>query len=161
METLRRYSKPLCQGKQTESGIRRLGLIYFKRRTTKHTPSAAKSAPKPTVKPTTAAKEAKEATKETPAASAQKEIVPEENKSTRPTPQPGPPASLKRSDSKSKPKKDAAVGNLFKSFAKAKPKAKEPEKPKEDDGTSPVNRYDTSANSYYSNARHVRRRGRR
>jgi DNA polymerase delta subunit 3 len=48
----------------------------------------------------------------------------EANTSGRSTPQPGPAASLKRSDSKSNLKKEKNVGDLFKSFAKAKPKAK-------------------------------------
>ncbi|KAF1966083.1 hypothetical protein BU23DRAFT_560540 [Bimuria novae-zelandiae CBS 107.79] len=103
---------------------------YVKRRTTKHTPVTAKNAPKATGKPTAPAKEAK---KEAPAAAAQKESTPDENKSGRSTPQPGPAASLKRTDSKSKAKKDTAAGDLFKSFAKTKPKAKEAEKPKEED----------------------------
>lgn len=158
METLWTYTQSLCQGEHKGFGNFGLELMYFKRRTTKHTPTAAKSAPKPTVKPTAAAKEAK---KEAPAPAAQKESPPEDTKSNHATPQPGPAATLKRSDSKSKPRKDTSAGDLFKSFAKAKPKAKEPEKPKEDDGISPAYRYKTRANSHYSNARHVRRRGRR
>jgi DNA polymerase delta subunit 3 len=38
---------------------------------------------------------------------------------------------LKRSDSKSGAKKNQTAGDLFKSFAKAKPKAKEAEKSQE------------------------------
>jgi DNA polymerase delta subunit 3 len=58
----------------------------------------------------------------------------EDNASGRSTPQPAPAATksiLKRTDSKPNVKKDKTVGDIFKSFAKAKPKAKEPEKPKE------------------------------
>lgn len=51
--------------------------------------------------------------------------------SGRSTPQPGPTATLKRSDSKSNTKKDKNVGDLFKSFAKAKPKTQGAEKSKE------------------------------
>lgn len=55
----------------------------------------------------------------------------EENKSGWSTPQSSAGASLKKSDSKSNLKKDKSVGDIFKSFAKAKPKAKEAEKAKE------------------------------
>jgi DNA polymerase delta subunit 3 len=56
----------------------------------------------------------------------------EDNTSGRSTPQPSAgSATLKRSDSKSGAKKDKATGGLFKSFAKAKPKAKEAEKSQE------------------------------
>ena len=134
MATVWSYTQSLCQGEHKVFGNFGLELMYFKRRTTKHTPAAAKSAPKPTVKPTAAAKEAN---KEAPAPAAQKESPLEDTKSNRATPQPGPAATLKRADSKSKLKKDASAGDLFKSFAKAKPKAKEPEKPKEDDGIFP------------------------
>ena len=55
-----------------------------------------------------------------------------DNTSGRSTPQPSAgSATLKRSDSKSGAKKDKATGDLFKSFAKAKPKAKEAEKSQE------------------------------
>lgn len=111
---------------------------HVKQRTTKNkattTKSASKTAAKPiaksAAKPVTAPKEAKN---EDPVAAPGKESpAQEESKSGRPTPQPGP-ATLKRSDSKAKAKKDTAAGDLFKSFAKAKPKAKEAEKSKDVD----------------------------
>ncbi|KAJ4301437.1 hypothetical protein N0V90_003529 [Kalmusia sp. IMI 367209] len=103
---------------------------YVKRRTTHYTPAGPRSAPKATVKPTAAVKEEK---KEAKVAPAKKGSAPEENKSGRSTPQPGAAPSLKRSDSKSNLKKEQSAGDLFKSFAKAKPKAKEAEKSKEED----------------------------
>ncbi|OAG10063.1 uncharacterized protein CC84DRAFT_1138243 [Paraphaeosphaeria sporulosa] len=106
---------------------------YIKRRTTKYAPAMAKPTTKATVKATAAVSAPNEGSKQGPAVAARKESTPEESKSGRSTPQPGPTASLKRSDSKTMTKKDASVGNLFKSFAKAKPKAKEAEKPIEED----------------------------
>lgn len=103
----------------------------MKRRTTKYAPAVAKPTTKGTVKSAAAVSAAKQA----PAVAARKESTPEESKSGRSTPQPGLAPSLKRSDSSTKAKKDASIGNLFKSFAKAKPKAKETEKPKDADGT--------------------------
>ena len=99
---------------------------HVKLRTMKNKAAAAKPAPK-------TAATAKEAKKEVAAAAPRKESpAQEENKSGRSTPQPGP-AALKRSDSKTKAKKDTSTGDLFKSFAKAKPKAKEAEEPKDAD----------------------------
>jgi DNA polymerase delta subunit 3 len=106
-----------------------------KRRTAKAAPAVAKAAIKANAKPAAAFRAATEEMKQAPAVAARKENTPDESKSGRSTPQPGPAASLKRSDSKTKAKKDASVGNLFKSFAKAKPKAKEAEKAKDEDGT--------------------------
>ncbi|KAJ4351723.1 uncharacterized protein N0V89_007066 [Didymosphaeria variabile] len=106
---------------------------YIKRRTTKYNPAIAKSAPKVTAKPTAAAHVAKEEKKEAPSAAARTESTSEDSKSGPSTPQPGPKASLKRSDSKTKAKKDTSAGDLFKSFAKTKPKAKEAEESKDED----------------------------
>ena len=127
------HSKPVRQGKNFIAKLHDNKLMCTKRRSTKYTPAAAQNAPKATVKVTAAAKEAK---KEAPVPATKKESTPEESKSGRSSPQPGPTATLKRTDSKSKAKKDTPAGDLFKSFAKAKPKAKEAEKPKEDDGMS-------------------------
>ncbi|KAL1591380.1 hypothetical protein SLS60_011993 [Paraconiothyrium brasiliense] len=104
-----------------------LAVCNQERRTTKYTPTIAKSAPKATATPTTAANAAKEEKKGEPAAATRKDSNLEESRSGRSTPQPGLTASLKRSDSKTKAKKDTSAGDLFKSFAKAKPKAKEAE----------------------------------
>jgi DNA polymerase delta subunit 3 len=65
-------------------------------------------------------------------APARKGSASEENTSGRSTPQPSAGVStLKRSDSKSGTKKNQSAGDLFKSFAKAKPKTKEVEKSRE------------------------------
>lgn len=53
----------------------------------------------------------------------------EDNTSGRSTPQPS--STLKRTDSKSGAKKSQSAGDLFKSFAKSKPKTKDAEKSKE------------------------------
>lgn len=108
--------------------------MVAKRRTTRYDPAVAKPIAKATVKPTPAVSAPKESSTQSPDVTTRKESTGEETKSGRSTPQPGPAASLKRSDSKTKAKKDASVGNLFKSFAKAKPKAKDAEKSKEEDG---------------------------
>ncbi|KAF2682124.1 hypothetical protein K458DRAFT_420066 [Lentithecium fluviatile CBS 122367] len=100
---------------------------YIKRRTTKYNPVPPKVPAKPTVKPTHAAAAVK---KEDASGLKRKGSVSEDNTSGQSTPQSGP-VSLKKSDSKSNLKKDKSVGDLFKSFAKAKPKAKEAEKSKE------------------------------
>lgn len=56
----------------------------------------------------------------------------EDNAASRSTPQStASNATLKRSDSKSGNKKSQSAGDLFKSFAKAKPKSKDAEKSKE------------------------------
>jgi DNA polymerase delta subunit 3 len=56
----------------------------------------------------------------------------EDNASNRSTPQPSASSStLKRSDSKSGTKKSQSAGDLFKSFAKAKPKSKTADDSKE------------------------------
>lgn len=110
-------------------------LIHVKRRTTTHTPAATNNVPKIKTKPAAAAAAAKEATMGASVVMANKERTPEEGKSGRSTPQSSLPTTLKRTDSKSKVKKDTSVGNLFKSFAKTKPK-KDAEKPKEEDGKS-------------------------
>jgi DNA polymerase delta subunit 3 len=63
---------------------------------------------------------------------ARKESSLEETASVRSTPQSSAGTStLKRSDSKSGTKKNQTAGDLFKSFAKAKPKAKEADKSQE------------------------------
>ncbi|CAG5161186.1 uncharacterized protein ALTATR162_LOCUS5977 [Alternaria atra] len=107
---------------------------HIKRRTAKYAPPTASSKPaanlviKSTAKATTTLG-AKEKEK---SASTQRGSTSEDNTSGRSTPQPSAaPSTLKRSDSKSGAKKDKATGDLFKSFAKAKPKAKEAEKSKE------------------------------
>lgn len=105
----------------------------MKRRTTKHAPVVSKSAPKITSKPTATADREKVENKEAHTIAIGKENPPGESKSGRSTPQQGPTSSLKRSDSKTKAKKDTSAGDLFKSFAKAKPKVKDVEKP-EDNG---------------------------
>jgi cytoskeletal protein RodZ len=119
-------------------------LIQQQRRTAKFAPPpAAAAATKPAVK--TVAKpavkvaagpqpKAKDTIGKTRPGSAS-----EDNASGRSTPQSsaGTP-TLKRADSKSGTKKSQTAGDLFKSFAKAKPKAKDAEKSKEsmpaDDG---------------------------
>lgn len=100
-------------------------LMLSQRRTTKYTPVP----PKSTVKPTAAAAGAQ---KEEGQKAARRGSASEDNTSGRSTPQPvAAVGSLKRSNSKTNLKKDKSVGDLFKSFAKAKPKAKEAEKSKE------------------------------
>ncbi|KAF1956015.1 hypothetical protein CC80DRAFT_526094 [Byssothecium circinans] len=106
---------------------------YIKRRTTKYNPAPPISTAKPTAKPTSTTT----ATKGEKTAPGQRGSASEDNASSQSTPQPGPAtakstSTLKRSDStKSNAKKDRTVGDIFKSFAKAKPKAKEAAKPKE------------------------------
>lgn len=124
---------------------------YIKRRTTKYNPAPPKAAAKPTVKPTSAASAAKKEISDSKA----KGKEPDENKSGRSTPQPGAPAPLKRSDSKSNLKRDKSVGDIFKSFAKAKPKAKAADKAAEDGMLSVL--YDAFADLCRTNARHVGR----
>ncbi|EOA87597.1 uncharacterized protein SETTUDRAFT_150612 [Exserohilum turcica Et28A] len=102
---------------------------HIKRRTAKYAPPTASSASKPAAKPI--AKPAAKSTitvptkeKEKEAAAARRGSASEENASENSTPQP--PASssaLKQSESKSGAKKDKATSDIFKSFAKAKPKA--------------------------------------
>lgn len=98
---------------------------YIKRRTAKYAPPTAANSSKASAKP--ASKPVEKST-DKPAATLgtkDKEST-EENASGRSTPQPSAGAStLKRSDSKSGAKKDKASSDIFKSFAKAKPKAKE------------------------------------
>ncbi|RAR12448.1 dna polymerase subunit cdc27 protein [Stemphylium lycopersici] len=95
--------------------------------------TSEKPASKPTEKPaakSTVKSEAKE--NETAAVPARRGSASEDNTPGRSTPQPTAGSStLKRSDSKSGAKKDKATSDLFKSFAKAKPKAKEAETSKE------------------------------
>ncbi|KAF2031566.1 hypothetical protein EK21DRAFT_62966 [Setomelanomma holmii] len=119
---------------------------YIKRRTAKFAPpptTTAKFAPPPT---TTAAKPAAKAAptpaskcalgthpkpKET-SATAHRGSTSENNIFNRSTPQPSAgPATLKRSDSKSGTKKSQTAGDLFKSFAKVKPKTKEADRSQE------------------------------
>lgn len=111
-------------------------LMPFQRRTRKSVPPAstsaskpaAKSAAKPAAKPSTATQpKPNEA-----AAPARRGSASEDNTSGRSTPRSSAGTStLKRSDSKSGAKKSQTAGDLFKSFAKAKPKAKEADRSQE------------------------------
>jgi hypothetical protein len=73
-------------------------------------------------------------------------------------------STLKRSDSNSGAKKSQSAGDLFKSFAKSKPKAKEADTSQEstpapaEDGTYPLQNLIPVTNAGRTNARHVRRR---
>lgn len=107
-------------------------LTSSQRRTRKGAPPIAaatsKPAPKPTTMPPAKAPAATQSKKDV-AAPARQGSASEDNTSGRSTPQPS--STLKRSDSKSGAKKSQTAGDLFKSFAKSKPKAKEAEKSKE------------------------------
>ncbi|USP78885.1 hypothetical protein yc1106_06159 [Curvularia clavata] len=106
---------------------------HIKRRTPRNAPVTAKSstlssrpAPKPTEKPAAKSAATLGVKEKESVAPAQKGNTSEEKASARSTPQPATGSStLKRSDSKSGAKKDKATSDIFKSFAKAKPKAKE------------------------------------
>ncbi|KAG9193116.1 hypothetical protein G6011_03151 [Alternaria panax] len=107
---------------------------HVKRRTAKYAPPAASSKPaaKPVTKPAVKATIALGTKEKESSASTRRGSASEDNTSARSTPQPSAGSTtLKRSDSKSGAKKDKATGDLFKSFAKAKPKAKEPDKSQE------------------------------
>lgn len=90
--------------------------------------ATSKSAAKPATKPAAKAAVTTQPKKDVPALVRQGSAV-EDKTSARSTPQP--PSTLKRSDSKSGAKKSQTAGDLFKSFAKSKPKSKEAEKSKE------------------------------
>ncbi|EUC42308.1 hypothetical protein COCMIDRAFT_103875 [Bipolaris oryzae ATCC 44560] len=98
---------------------------YIKRRTAKYAPPAAATSSKASAKPASKPAE-KPASKPAVTLGTKDKESTEENVSGRSTPQPSAGAStLKRSDSKPGAKKDKASSDIFKSFAKAKPKAKE------------------------------------
>ncbi|EMD86266.1 hypothetical protein COCC4DRAFT_39394 [Bipolaris maydis ATCC 48331] len=98
---------------------------YIKRRTAKYAPPTATNSSKASAKPASKPAE-KPASKPAATVGTKDKESTEENASGRSTPQPSASAStLKRSDSKSGAKKDKASSDIFKSFAKAKPKAKE------------------------------------
>ncbi|KAH7395191.1 DNA polymerase subunit Cdc27 [Phaeosphaeria sp. MPI-PUGE-AT-0046c] len=104
---------------------------HIKRRTGKGVPPAAatsKPAPKSDAKPPAKAAIASQPKKDV-ATLVRQGSAPEDNTSGRSTPQPS--NTLKRSDSKSGAKKSQTAGDLFKSFAKSKPKSKDAEKSKE------------------------------
>ncbi|KAL1798994.1 hypothetical protein ACET3X_003031 [Alternaria dauci] len=107
---------------------------HIKRRTAKYAPPTAssKAAVNPVTKPATKAATTLGMKEKESSASARRGSASEDNTSGRSTPQPSAgSATLKRSDSKSGAKKEKATSDLFKSFAKAKPKAKEAEKSQE------------------------------
>ncbi|KAI4672093.1 uncharacterized protein J4E78_000593 [Alternaria triticimaculans] len=107
---------------------------HIKRRTAKYAPPTAtsKPAPKTITKPAGKGSFAFATKEKETSASARRGSASEDNTSGRSTPQPSAGSTtLKRSDSKSGAKKDKATSDLFKSFAKAKPKAKEAEKSQE------------------------------
>ncbi|XP_014557320.1 hypothetical protein COCVIDRAFT_97510 [Bipolaris victoriae FI3] len=98
---------------------------YIKRRTAKYAPPAAASSSKVSAKPASKPAE-KPASKPAATLGTKDKESTEENASGRSTPQSSAGTStLKRSDSKPGAKKDKASSDIFKSFAKAKPKAKE------------------------------------
>ncbi|KAF2708781.1 hypothetical protein K504DRAFT_288921 [Pleomassaria siparia CBS 279.74] len=100
---------------------------YIKRRDAKFAPPAPKAAPKAAPKPSVAAP----AKGKDVSGLGRRGSVSEDNASGRPTPQTtaGIPKALKKSDSQATLKRNTS--DIFKSFAKAKPKAKEAEKSKE------------------------------
>ncbi|KAF2658783.1 hypothetical protein K491DRAFT_766477 [Lophiostoma macrostomum CBS 122681] len=102
---------------------------YVKRRTTKATPVPSKTVARPPTKPV--AKQAQGAPNVPgKAACARRGSASEDTGSGRSTPQPIPAGgTLKKSDSRSNMKKDKS--DIFKSFAKAKPKQKEAAKSKD------------------------------
>lgn len=103
-------------------------LIGFQRRTAKFAPPATSAKAKSVAKPAPAPVK-----KETAPAPVRRGSTSEDNTSGRSTPQPAAvTASLKRSDSKSGAKKNQNAGQLFKSFAKTKPKTVETPPPVED-----------------------------
>ncbi|KAI4961350.1 hypothetical protein J4E86_000378 [Alternaria arbusti] len=107
---------------------------HIKRRTAKYAPPTATSKPaaKTITKPAGKGSFAFATKEKETSASTRRGSASEDNTSGRSTPQPSAGSTtLKRSDSKSGAKKDKATSDLFKSFAKAKPKAKEAEKSQE------------------------------
>jgi DNA polymerase delta subunit 3 len=109
-------------------------LMLQQRRTAKYAPPPAVAAPKPAAKST-----ATPTAKPPVASQLRKEAstVSEDNTSGRSTPQPpvAAPSTLKRSDStKSTGTKNTTAGDIFKSFAKAKAKPKEPTPAPVEDG---------------------------
>jgi DNA polymerase delta subunit 3 len=143
-------------------------LTPVQRRTTKATPPAVPATSKPAAKPAAkpvgkSALGTQAKAKDTPAL-ARKESSLDETASARSTPQSSAAAgTLKRSDSKSGAKKNPTAGHLFKSFAKAKPKAEaagnsqEPTPAPTNDGGYTKRTLVLVADSSRTHARHVRR----
>ncbi|CAI9628279.1 dna polymerase subunit cdc27 protein [Alternaria burnsii] len=107
---------------------------HIKKRTAKYAPSTASSKPatNSVMMPVTKAAISLSMKGKESSTSTRRGSASEDNTSDRSTPQPSAGSTtLKRGDSKSGAKKDKATGDLFKSFAKAKPKAKEAEKSQE------------------------------
>ncbi|PSN62087.1 hypothetical protein BS50DRAFT_603630 [Corynespora cassiicola Philippines] len=103
---------------------------YIKKRAAKVTPSASKSVTTSTTKPI--AKPATKAAEKPVAAPVTKEKPSDDGTSGQKTAQPkSAGGTLKRSDSKTNAKKEKVVGDIFKSFQKAKAKPKEAAKSKE------------------------------
>ncbi|KAJ4379741.1 hypothetical protein N0V86_004923 [Didymella sp. IMI 355093] len=109
-------------------------VVAVHRRTAKYAPppaaaAPAKSAAMPTIKPSAKPPVAAQLKKET-STSSRGGSVSEDNASGRSTPQPAAtPSTLRRSDStKSTGTKNKTAGDIFKSFAKAKAKPKDPAK---------------------------------
>jgi DNA polymerase delta subunit 3 len=112
-------------------------LTPLQRRTNKFAPppvapTTSKPATKPAAKPPLNPPVGAQAKAKDTTATARKGSAAEDSASGRSTPQSSASnPTLKRSDSKSGTKKSQTAGDLFKSFAKAKPKAKEAENSKE------------------------------
>ncbi|KAH5407493.1 hypothetical protein HBI47_171510 [Parastagonospora nodorum] len=110
---------------------------YVKRRTVKSVPpplapATTKAAAKPVAKPSFGTATAAQGKAKDTDSTTSKGTAAEDNAASRSTPQSiASNPTLKRSDSKSGNKKSQSAGDLFKSFAKAKPKTKDAEKSKE------------------------------
>ncbi|KAF2829352.1 hypothetical protein CC86DRAFT_444450 [Ophiobolus disseminans] len=109
---------------------------HIKRRTRKFGPppaaSTSKAAAKPATKPAAKPSAATQSKAKETAAPARRGSASEDNASGRSTPRSSAGTStLKRADSKSGAKKSQTAGDLFKSFAKSKPKAKDADRSQE------------------------------
>lgn len=135
--------------------------MSLQRRTAKYAPPAAASSSKVSAKPASKPAE-KPASKPAATLGTKDKESTEENASGRSTPQSSAGTStLKRSDSKPGAKKDKASSDIFKSFAKAKPKAKESTPAPVEDGMLNLCQFPHyMTNMPRTNARHVRGRRR-